>query len=201
MRTAARDPKTAQSLQIHPATPTRWKDLETLFGPRGACAGCWCMWWRLPRAQFRNRRGPGTKRALKRLVSAGAVPGLLAYVNGEPAGWCAIAPRADYPALARSRVLAPVDASPVWSVTCFFVGRKFRRQGLTVALLRAAVEFAQRKGASIVEGYPVAPAGGETADAFAFTGLETAFKKAGFAEVARRSPTRPIMRFDVNTRS
>jgi GNAT superfamily N-acetyltransferase len=96
--------------------------------------------------------------------------------------------------LDRSRVLARVDDAPVWSVTCFFVARKYRYSGLTVALLRAAVEHARRRGACVVEGYPIDPAGGKTADAFAYTGLESAFRDAGFVEVLRRSPTRPIMR-------
>lgn len=182
------------TIKIVPATPARWADLEALFGAKGACAGCWCMWWRMKRSEFNAKRGAGTKRAMKKLVTEGAVPGLIAYEGRTPVGWCAVAPRPEYVALEKSRVLAPVDEQPVWSVVCFFVARSHRRRGLTVRLLEAAVAYAAKKGARIVEGYPVEPRGGKTADAFAFTGLASAYRKAGFDEVLRRSPTRPIMR-------
>ena len=97
--------------------------------------------------------------------------------------------------LSRSRILKPVDTQPVWSVVCFFVSRSHRRKGLTVELLQAAVEYARRNGAKIVEGYPVEPKAGIAPDVFVFTGLASAFLQAGFTEVLRRSETRPIMRF------
>ncbi|MFQ5778845.1 MAG: GNAT family N-acetyltransferase, partial [Terriglobia bacterium] len=175
-------------------TPRRWRDLEMLFGERGACGGCWCMYWRLRRSRFEKQKGKGNKRALKRIVRSGEVPGLLAYVGREPIGWCALAPRASYPVLANSRILQPVDDKPVWSVSCFFVARLFRRRGVAVRLLRAAVGYARRRSANIVEGYPVEPKQGAMPDAFVWTGLASAFRRAGFVEVARRSPTRPIMR-------
>jgi GNAT superfamily N-acetyltransferase len=184
-----------QSVDCRPVTPDRWPDLEALFGPRGACGGCWCMWWRLPRGQFEAGKGETNREALRRLVMAGEPPGLLGYLDGQPAGWCAIAPRADYPGLSRSRVLKPVDDLPVWSVTCFFVARRYRRQGVGVALLRAAVEHARERGAAVIEGYPVEPRTGAIPDAFAWTGTPRLFVQAGFEEVLRRSPTRPIMRW------
>jgi len=118
---------------------------------------------------------------------------VLAYHDGRPIGWCAIAPREEYVALARSRVLKPVDDSSVWSVSCFFVARPYRRRGVTTQLLRGAVSYAASRGARLVEGYPTAPRGG-LPDVFVWTGLPGSFEKAGFREVARRSPTRPIMR-------
>ncbi len=182
-----------KGLEIYPLTSERWADFAKLFGRNGACAGCWCMWWRIPRAQWERQRGAGNKRAIHRVVSAGPPPGLLAYVDGEPAGWCALAPREDYPNLARSRISKPVDDQPVWSVTCFFVARPFRRRGLTVNLLKAAARFARQHGAKILEGYPKdSPAA--QADAFVYTGLASAFRLAGFAEITRRSPTRPNFR-------
>jgi len=183
------------SLKFHSVTPERWRDLETLFGERGACAGCWCMWWRLRRSEWQRQRGQGNKRALKRIVESGEEPGVLAYAGGEPVGWCAVAPREAYAALARSRVLKPVDANPVWAIVCFFVARPFRRRGLTVRLLKAAVRHTRERGARIVEGYPVEPKKGSMPDAWAYTGLASAFVKAGFVEVLRRSETRPIMRY------
>ncbi len=184
-------------LAFQPLTPDRWPDLERLFGARGACAGCWCMWFRQTRAEFERNKGSGNRAALLGLVENGPPPGILAYVGEEPVGWCALAPRADYPLLARSRILAPVDDTPVWSIVCFFVARGHRRHGLTVELLRAATRYARERGARVVEGYPVEPKHAATPDTYAYHGLASAFRRAGFTEVARRSATRPIMRCDV----
>lgn len=181
-------------LEIHPAKPDRWADLEALFSTRGSCAGCWCMWWRVPRSVFRRQKAEGNRAALKALVDGGTVPGLLAYADGRPVGWVSLAPREDYPPLSRSRALQPVDDRPVWSVVCFFVVRPFRRRGLTVRLLEAAAEFARQRGAILLEGYPVEPRKAAIPDASAYMGLPSAYRQAGFKEVARRSPTRPIMR-------
>jgi GNAT superfamily N-acetyltransferase len=189
-----RKPPPSARIAFRPLTPERWGDLEKLFGERGACGGCWCMWWRLTRAEFEKNKGASNRRAFRKIVRDGEEPGILAYVDDEPAGWCAIAPRQTYPSLERSRVLKPVDDKPAWSITCFFVARPHRRRGLSVKLIEAAVKHARRRGAKIIEGYPVEPRKGAIPDAFAWTGLPTAFEKAGFREVLRRSPTRPIMR-------
>lgn len=183
------------ALEFYPLTPDRWRDLEALFGPRGAVGGCWCMWWRIKRTEFERRQGDGNKRAFKKIVKSGEEPGILAYAGGQPIGWCAVAPREAYPVLDRSPTLKRVDDRPVWSVTCFFIARPWRRQGVTVALLKAAIEYAARRGATIVEGYPVAPKKDSMPEMYAFTGTASAFRKAGFVEVARRSETRPIMRY------
>ncbi|MFB3888743.1 MAG: GNAT family N-acetyltransferase [Candidatus Bathyarchaeia archaeon] len=182
------------NLEFHPLVPDRWNDLEKLFGPKGACSGCWCMWWRLPNKTFIQQKGVGNKAALKRIVDAQEEVGILAYSNGEPVGWCSLGPRESFPRLARSRVLRPVDEKPVWSVVCFFVAKPFRHRGVTVALLNAAADHARDRGAGTLEGYPMDPLKGKTADIFAYTGLLSAFRDAGFVEVARRSKTRPIVR-------
>jgi len=179
--------------KIHPLTSDRWADFQKLFGERGACAGCWCMFWLLPGKVWRAQKGEGNRKAMQQLVKTGRPPGLLAYLDGKPAGWCAVGPRAGFVRLATSRVLKPVDERPVWSVTCFFVARPFRRQGLTVALLNAAAEFARKGGAELLEGYPTETEKDQP-DVFVYTGLASAYRKAGFKEVARRSPTRPIFR-------
>jgi GNAT superfamily N-acetyltransferase len=155
------------------------------------------MAWRVTRAEWEKGKGAPNKRAFKRLVRTGRVPGLLAYLDGEPIGWCAVEPRESYPTLERSRILKPVDGQAVWSVVCFFVAKPHRRTGVSVALLAAATDYARRHGARIVEGYPVDPAGA-LPDAFVWTGLAGAFRRAGFTEVIRRSRTRPIMRWPAN---
>ncbi len=184
-----------EGLEFHLLTPDRWGDLEKLFGQHGACGGCWCMWWRLPRSEFMRNRGERNKEALGKIVGSGKVPGILAYTKGQPVGWCSIAPRETFPKLQRSRNLKRVDDKPVWSVVCFFVANAFRRKGVSVKLLKAALSYAAEQGATIVEGYPVEPKKGRTPDTFAYTGLASAFRKIGFAEVIRRSETRPIMRY------
>ena len=186
----------ATNLTFRPLTPARWRDFEKLFGPRGACAGCWCMWWRLKRSVWDRGRGPGNKRRMKRIVQSGEVPGLLAYPAGrdEPVGWISLAPRPQFPVLDRSRVLAPVDDRPVWSVVCFFVAKNYRGKGVATKLLEAGVKYARQRGAKIVEGYPYKPPKGRLPDPFVWTGLPAMFDATGFDEVARRSKARPIMR-------
>lgn len=182
-------------LKIYPVTAARWRDFEVLFGERGACGGCWCMWWRLTASEYDRRQGAGNMRSIKKIITTNQRPGLIAYADGQPVGWIAIAPRTAYPRLDRSRVLARVDDRDVWSVTCFFVARPYRRKGVTTQLLRAAIDFARRHQAKIVEGYPVEAKAGKAPDPFVYTGLPSAFMRAGFTEVLRRSETRPIMRY------
>jgi GNAT superfamily N-acetyltransferase len=130
-------------------------------------------------------------------VKKGPPPGLLGYLGGEAVAWCALAPREEYPRLEHSRTLARVDDEAVWSVVCFFVAKAQRGRGLTVTMLEHAARWARARGAKVLEGYPVDPKSGKTADAFAWWGVADAFTAAGFREVARRSPTHPIMRLDL----
>ncbi len=184
-------------LKFQAATASRWADLEDLFGERGACGGCWCMFWRVPRKEFDAGKGMRNKRALKNIVTTGQKPGIIAYIGKEPIGWCAIAPREHYVALERSRILKPIDDKPVWSVSCLFVKKLYRRKGISAQLLRAAVGFAASQGAVIVEGYPVEPTMEKMPDPFLWHGVHSAFKAAGFKEALRRSKSRPIMRFEI----
>ena len=183
-----------EAFRIEPVTPDRWRDFETLMGPRGASGGCWCMLWRAGRAEWEAGKGEGNRAAIKAVIESGEVPGLLAYDGQEAVGWCSVAPRAAFPGLARSRILKPVDATPVWSVTCFFIRRSHRGRGVSVALLDGACALAKARGATVVEGYPVEPASERYPVVYAWTGFADAFRQAGFTECARRSDTRPIMR-------
>lgn len=182
-------------MKFHPLTSDRWLDFEELFGVRGACGGCWCMWWRIKRSEFEREKGEGNKNAMKALVRAGSIPGILAYDDKKAVAWCSIAPREEFPVLARSRVLSPVDSQRVWSVVCFFVEMNYRKKGLTVKLLKAAVEYVKESGGKIIEGYPIEPKKKPWPAVFSSTGLFAAFRNAGFKECLRRSETRPIMRY------
>ncbi len=157
------------------------------------------MYWRLPRGQWTASKGTKNKSAFKRIINSDQKPGVIAYNGSEPIGWCAIAPREVFTSLAKSRVLKPVDDNPVWSITCLFVKKPYRRQGVSVQLIEAAVEFARGQGAKIVEGYPTAPTMEKTPDPFVYMGVPSAFAAAGFTEVARRSPNRPVMRFEMKS--
>jgi len=183
-------------LSFKPLKRNLWTDFEELFGPRGACAGCWCMFWKLRGKAFEEVQGYETRQMHKSIVDSGISTGLLAYLHGEVVGWVAVEPRSAYPKLAHSRVLKPVDEQPVWSVTCFFVAKPYRKQGITVELLKAAIEFVRIQCGKIVEGYPVETHQDMPAP-FIYTGTASAFQQAGFQEVARRAPTRPIFRYTI----
>ena len=182
-------------LSTRPVTPACWDDVADLFGPNGAMAGCWCMWWRLKRKDWEANQYAGNRAAMKALVEDGTVPGLLAYAGSQPIGWVSIAPREDFPVLQRSPVLKPVDEQPVWSIVCFYLHPDYRGQGLTRHLLTAAVDYARQQGATLIEGYPYDPQGRDDLSSVStFTGLLSVFEEAGFSEVARRSEKKPIMR-------
>ena len=182
-------------LSFQPLTTDQWDDFVSLFGERGACGGCWCMLWRLKRSVFEAQKGEQNKIAMKELVKAGEKPGIIAYLNDEPIGWCALSKRENYPALERSRILKKVDDQSVWSISCFFIHKNYRRKGLSSKLLEFAIEFCKINGATIVEGYPIEPKKEKMPAVFAWTGIASAYLKAGFTEVERRSDTRPIMRY------
>jgi len=199
----ARVRKTAKrraKLVFSPLTYDRWSDFERLFGARGACGGCWCMWWRLKRSEFELKKGDANRKAMKAIVRSGTVPGILAYDGDEPVGWCSVAPREEFSALARSRILKPVDDKPVWSVVCFFIRKDHRGSGVSTALLRAAVDYVREEGGTTLEGYPVEPKTDRMPDAFAWFWLASSFRRAGFKECARRSETRPIMRYRLHAK-
>jgi GNAT superfamily N-acetyltransferase len=181
-------------LVVRPLTPGRWADLCALFGSKGACGGCWCMWARLPRAEFERGKGARNKRRLRALVDAGEPPGLLGYRGGEPVAWCSLAPRERFKRLETSRVMKPVDGQPVWSIVCLMVRKDVRGKGFSRAMIEGAAAFAKKNGATLVEAYPTEPGTRRMADTFAWMGLASAYRSAGFEEVARRSKTRPVLR-------
>jgi len=188
-------PKETPELEVLPVTRERFSDLERLFGPRGACGGCWCMWWRLTAREFDAMKGEENRAALAALVDRGEVPGLLAYSGSEPVGWCSVAPRETFPRLERSRLLRRVDDERVWSIVCFYVARAERGRGVMTALVRGAIDYVESQGGRIVEAYPVVPKKERAPAVFLFPGTPGPFLAAGFREVARRSENRPMLRY------
>lgn len=169
--------------------PNLWPEVEKLFGSNGACGGCWCMSWRNEKGDDWNKiKGPTAKARFKKLVTSGKAHGVLAFVGGEPVGWCSFDKRRDYPKLDRAPSLKCEDADQVWSVPCFFVHKNFRGKGVGTALLRHVLRALKKRGAEIVEGYPVKPYkfGKQIPHAFAWTGTLPMFAGAGFKPVGKK---------------
>ena len=185
---------TRAAVTVRAVRASDWEALAELFGARGACAGCWCMVWRLPRARWEAGRGAVNRRALRRLVTGGTPPGVLAFAGGRAVGWCSVAPRAEFAALASKPSLATDWDERTWSVTCFFVAKDWRRRGLGRRLLDGALRLARAGGATRVEGYPAAPprAGGDLPAVFAWTGLPATFEACGFRSLDEVPGKRPI---------
>jgi GNAT superfamily N-acetyltransferase len=186
-------------VEIRPVTSSRWDDLERLFGPNGAYANCWCMWWRMPSKEFDRAGGPAKRDALKELTRRRKVPGLLGYRDGQPVGWVSVAPREEFGRIERSRTLARIDDRPVWSIVCFYIPRRERGQGVGKALLEGALDHVRSRGGGLVEAYPIDTSDGRRPSAEIYTGTLRMFEAAGFREVARRG-RRPIVRRRVRGR-
>lgn len=180
-------------IEIRPATSEAFSDVEAVFGPNGAWSGCWCQWNRQTNAEFQDRNYEPNRRALREELADAREFGVIAYEDGEPVGWAALAPRSEYPRLDRSPVTKRIDDQEVWSVTCFVVRKGHRRKGVASALLAGVEERARTLGGRILEGYPVAP-DGPLQPTDAWHGLESMFVAAGFTEAARPKPRRPTYR-------
>lgn len=189
---------TPPRLDIHPLTAPRFRDLEALFnGPGGSqVRGCWCMFYRrsgatpIPKGVSRAEHA---RRSLKALVDEGCVPGLIGYRDGEPVGWVSLGPRAEFARLERSPIMKPVDDKPVWSVVCFYTAKRVRGRGVAATMLQGAIAFARACGARLLEAYPV-DRRQRCADDSMWFGCKAMYDRAGFAEVARRKPARPVVR-------
>ena len=177
-----------------PLTEDRFPDMEALFGDRGVARRCFCMHWRRPDGGFPTKQD-NRDRFAEVVQAARRPPGLLGYVDDRPVGWVQVGPRSDFPTVARSRLLKPVDEVPSWSINCFVVAPGNRKQGIAQGLLAAAVQFARDAGAAVIEAYPVDGTRSSTVDYF--TGIRSMFVAHGFVEIARRNDTRPIVRLTV----
>ena len=192
----AHDPDFLAALRFEPLTPKNWGKFEELFGSKGACGNCWCMSFRLSKADFEEgKSNEGNKEAKRALVNAGKPTGLLAFYEELPIAWCAFAPREDFVKLSKSRVHKPIDEQQVWSVPCTFIAKDFRRMGVSVALLQGLTRYAKEQGVAIIEAYPTIPTQEKLPDAFAWIGLYKSFERAGFEIVDQTSKSRPMVRF------
>ena len=183
------------NLTVRPLTPDLWPALENLFGKHGACNGCWCMYWRIG-SKYHDRPREKNKAAFRRIVKRGPPPGLLAFAGDLAVGWCQLTPRSDLDWLNRARLLQPVDDVSVWSISCFYVRRGYRRQGIASALIASAVKAAKKANAPALEAYPI-DTNAPKSSSNVFTGIASTFTRAGFKTVSRRSPTRPVMRYEL----
>jgi ribosomal protein S18 acetylase RimI-like enzyme len=196
-------PDSPPAVDVRPLTKARLPDLAALFDQGGDPKWCWCSYFRLRSLDFKDATPASNRRVLEKAVQTTATddraPGLLAYRDGAVVGWVSVGPREDYERLRHSKVLAPVDEQPVWSIVCFVVARAARGRGVARALLDAAIEYATEHGATLLEAYPVDTDGARVASASAYKGTLSMFESVGFEVVDRRranrtSPVRPIVR-------
>jgi GNAT superfamily N-acetyltransferase len=189
-------------LSIEPVTKKNWNKFVKLFGDRGACGNCWCMYYRLSNADFREGKvDDGNKRAIKRIVWEGKPIGILGLLEEEAIAWCAFAPREDFIKLGNSRVHKRIDDKEVWSIPCFFIDKDYRRSGVSVQLLKGVIKYAKENGIKIIEAYPAIPTQDRIPDSFAWIGLFKSFERAGFEIMDRTSKNRPMVRYYIERKS
>ncbi|MEJ3652029.1 GNAT family N-acetyltransferase [Actinomycetes bacterium KLBMP 9759] len=186
-------------LTLSPLSGETWADFETVMGKNGGASGCWCMHWRLTSAEFMKNKGEGNKAAMHELAQVDEAPGVVAYLDDEPVAWCGFGDRSDYPRMQRSSVMKPVDDAAVVSISCLYVRKGHRGEGLLAALISAVCDhLARTSRAEFVEAYPVEPVKGRKAGADnAMTGIASAFLDVGFTEIARPRADRPVMRYKI----
>ena len=190
------DKEFLSQLTFEPLTKANWAKFVQLFGNKGACENCWCMYYRLSKSDYvEGKTEDSNKEAMQNLVIENKPTGILAFYEGQPIAWCAFAPREDFIKLERSRVHKRIDDLPVWSIPCFFIDKAFRRQGVTVELLKGVISYAKENNISIIEAYPTIPTTESLPDSFAWIGLYKSFERAGFEIVDRTSKNKPMVRY------
>lgn len=195
-----KDQEFLDELTFEPVSKENWNKFVELFGAKGACGNCWCMWPRLRKKDFvEGKSDDGNKLAMKDLVWKGRPTGLLGFYEDLPIAWCAFAPREDFLKLENSRVHKRIDDRPVWSIPCFFIDKNFRRLGVSVEMLKAIIRYAKEQKIGIIEAYPAIPTREKLPDAFAWIGLYRSFEEAGFTIVDRTSKNRPMVRYYVES--
>jgi GNAT superfamily N-acetyltransferase len=183
-------------LIFEPLTRSNWDQFVRLFGEKGACGNCWCMYYRLSKTDFvEGKADDGNKNAMKRIVWNNKPAGILGFYEGQAIGWCSFAPREDFIRLERSRVHKRIDKNMVWSIPCFFIDKNVRRSGVSVELLKGIIRYAELNGIEVIEAYPTIPTKEKLPDSFAWIGLYRSFERAGFQIVDRTSKNRPMVRY------
>lgn len=184
----------SERIVVHPASRDRWDDIVCVFESGAIANRCWCQWVRKTQQHAREDGPVGNRASLLALVEEGEVPGLVAYVDGDPVGWCSVGPKSSFGRLSRSPALAPVpeDASPenTWATLCFYVAPGHRGGGVARFLLRAAIRYAQQHGACAFEAYPVQTAGSRVNNDSAYPGTDRMLTEEGFREVPSAAPGR-----------
>lgn len=186
--------KLKKRFSYKPLTVQNWTDFETVMGEKGGSAGCWCMWNRLEKREFEEGKGETNKCRMKELVKE-KVTGIILYYEDEPVGWLSIIERNEAVIFNRSKVLERVDDLPVVSISCIYTRKKYTGKGIAEELLKAVIEYAHKTGVAVLEGYPIDTQGKKTISNFVYTGFYSTYVKVGFEEVARRSESKPIMRY------
>ena len=188
-----------QQLRFEPLTKANWGKFLQLFGNKGACGNCWCMYYRLKKSDFdEGKMHDGNKEGMHKLVLENKPTGILGFHEDQPVAWCAFAPREHFNKLENSRVHKRIDDKAVWSIPCFFIDKNFRHLGISVELLRGVIKYAKEKGIKIIEAYPTIPTQDKLPDAFAWIGLYKSFERAGFKIVDKTSKSRPMVRYYVD---
>jgi GNAT superfamily N-acetyltransferase len=183
-------------LTFEPLTKNNWDKFVQLFGSRGACSNCWCMSFRRNKSDFmEGKQRDGNKNLMKKLVWENKPTGILGFYKEQAIAWCAFAPREVYVKIENSRVHKHIDDKPVWSIPCFFIDKNFRRKGVSVAMLKAIINYAAEKKIPVIEAYPTIPTQEKLPDIFAWIGLYKSFEKAGFEIADRTSKNRPMVRY------
>ncbi|MGH8019967.1 MAG: GNAT family N-acetyltransferase [Opitutaceae bacterium] len=184
---------------VRPLTASRWDDLLALFGSQGACYGCWCQYWRMPRTEWRAAKAAGNKAALEAQARAGKKPGLMGYdAANAPAGWVSLGPREDFPGLRNSRFFGDTEDAPgLWSIVCFYVPAKQRGRGIAEAMLAGAIGYARKQRVRTLEAYPWDLGAKNAAVSSLYVGTLRMFQEAGFREVSRKAPHRPVVRLEL----
>ena len=185
-----------KQMTFEPLTQKNWGQFVELFGTKGACGNCWCMYYRRSKSDFQEGKiDNGNRDEMKKLVWESRPTGILAFYEEKAIAWCAFAPREDFSKLENSRVHKRIDDEPVWSIPCFFINKNFRRMGVSVELLKAVIKYAKSKAIAVIEAYPAIPTQEKLPDAFAWIGLYKSFERAGFKIVDRTSKNRPMVRY------
>lgn len=186
----------SDQLTFEPLTKKNWGKFVDLFGVKGACGNCWCMYHRLKKSHFEEGKvDEGNKQTMKNIVWENKPTGILGFYEGKPVAWCAFAPREDFLKLENSRVHKRIDSKQVWSIPCFFIDKNYRRNGVSVELLKGVIRYAKENGIKIIEAYPAIPTKDKLPDSFAWIGLYKSFERARFEIVDRTSKNRPMVRF------